>query len=223
MGTTRSGSVRSAEAASLKLVRECFREERKDMKQVYNTRELEIPADVECDVKSKVVSVKGPRGSLTRDLSHLQVDLYKIEVDGKPTIKVEVWHGTSKRLAGTRTVISHINNMFLGVTRGFRYSMRLVYAHFPINITIEDGGKVVEIRNFLGEKRVRSVKMLEGVTIAKDKAVKDQIILEGNDIETVSRSAAQIHQICLVRAKDIRKFLDGIYVNGKGHVYNPEE
>merc|ERR1712193_51826 len=159
--TTRSGSVRSAEAASLKLVRECFREERKDMRQVYNTRELEIPADV--------------------------------EGDGKSFVKVEVWHGTSKRLAGTRTVVSHINNMFLGVTRGFRYTMRLVYAHFPINVTIEDAGKVIGIRNFLGEKRVRIVKMLEGVTIAKDKAVKDQIILEGNDIENVSRSAAHIH------------------------------
>jgi len=269
------------------------------MKQIYNTRELAIPDDVTCDIKSKVVTVKGPRGessqrigalpqrererevgesggpgesrrpapaeessshvfprvlrittpkhsetvfvtpvraserltlslrpflgSLKRDLSHLQVDLYKIEVDGKPTIKVEVWHGTSKRLAGTRTVISHINNMFLGVTRGFRYSMRLVYAHFPINVTIEDAGKTIEIRNFLGEKRVRIVKMLEGVTVAKDKAVKDQLILEGNDIENVSRSAAQIHQSCLVRAKDIRKFLDGVYVNGKGHVFNPEE
>merc|ERR1712060_934062 len=195
------GTQRSATEVGLEL-------ERRRMKRIYNTRELTIPDDVTCDIKSKVVSVKGPRGSLTRDLSHLQVDLYKIEVDGKPTIKVEVWHGMSKRLAGTRTVISHINNMFLGVTRGFRYSMRLVYAHFPINVTIEDAGKTIEIRNFLGEKRVRIVKMLEGVTVAKDKAVKDQLILEGNDIENVSRSAAQIHQSCLVRAKDIRKFLD---------------
>merc|ERR1712060_657592 len=210
------GTQRSATEVGLEL-------ERRRMKRIYNTRELTIPDDVTCDIKSKVVSVKGPRGSLTRDLSHLQVDLYKVDVDGKPTVKVEVWHGTSKRLAGTRTVISHINNMFLGVTRGFRYSMRLVYAHFAINVTIEDAGKTIEIRNFLGEKRVRIVKMLEGVTVAKDKAVKDQLILEGNDIENVSRSAAQIHQSCLVRAKDIRKFLDGVYVNGKGHVFNPEE
>jgi len=138
-------------------------------------------------------------------------------------VKVEVWHGTSKRLAGTRTVVSHINNMFLGVTRGYRYTMRLVYAHFPINVTIEDAGKTIEIRNFLGEKRVRIVKMLDGVTVAKDKGTKDQLVLEGNDIENVSRSSAQIHACCLVRAKDIRKFLDGVYVNGKGHIYNPEE
>ncbi len=41
--------------------------------------------------------------------------------------------------------------------------MRLVYAHFPINVNIEEGGKLVEIRNFLGEKRVRAVHMLPGV------------------------------------------------------------
>lgn len=35
--------------------------------------------------------------------------------------------------------------------------MRLVYAHFPMNVNIESGNKLVEIRNFLGEKRVRRV------------------------------------------------------------------
>lgn len=36
--------------------------------------------------------------------------------------------------------------------------MRLVYAHFPVNVNIEKSGKSVEIRNFLGEKRVRRVR-----------------------------------------------------------------
>lgn len=30
--------------------------------------------------------------------------------------------------------------------------MRLVYSHFPINVSIEKDGKQLAIRNFLGEK-----------------------------------------------------------------------
>jgi hypothetical protein len=37
-----------------------------------------------------------------------------------------------------------------------------VYAHFPININIENNGGKIEIRNFLGEKRVRVVDMYPG-------------------------------------------------------------
>lgn len=54
--------------------------------------------------------------------------------------------------------------------------------------------------------------MLEGVTCERS-SVKDELILKGNDIENVSRSAALIHQSVLVKDKDIRKFLDGIYVS----------
>ena len=52
--------------------------------------------------------------------------------------------------------------MIKGVTKGFEYKMRLVYAHFPINANITEDGGIVEVRNFLGEKRVRIVKMLPG-------------------------------------------------------------
>lgn len=71
----------------------------------------------------------------------------------------------------------------------------------------------MEIRNFLGEKIVRQVDMLPGVTCERSAAVKDELILTGNDIELVSRSTALIHQKCLVKKKDIRKFLDGIYLS----------
>uniref|UniRef100_A0A7N0V8Y7 Large ribosomal subunit protein uL6 alpha-beta domain-containing protein n=1 Tax=Kalanchoe fedtschenkoi TaxID=63787 RepID=A0A7N0V8Y7_KALFE len=81
-----------------------------------------------------------------------------------------------------------------------------VYAHFPINASITNGSKGIEIRNFLGEK----------------KKVKDEIVLDGNDIELVSRSCALINQKCHVKNNDIRKFLDGIYVSEKGKIADEE-
>jgi large subunit ribosomal protein L9e len=66
--------------------------------------------------------------------------------------------------------------------------MRYVYAHFPINVHITDDNKEVEIRNFLGEKVIRRVKMLDGVDIEISKNQKDELILTGNDLENVSQS-----------------------------------
>ena len=92
--------------------------------------------------------------------------------------------------------------------------MRFVYSHFPINVTLN--GRTVEIRNFLGEKRVRKIDLLEGVEYVRTSDVKDQIELSGNDIASVSLTAAKIQQVTNIRHKDLRKFLDGIYVSEKG-------
>jgi large subunit ribosomal protein L9e len=73
-------------------------------------------------------------------------------------------------------------------------------------------------RNFLGEKIVRRVTLQKGVDVVATKGVKDQIELSGNSLEAVSQSAADIQQICRVRNKDIRKFLDGLYVSEKGNI-----
>jgi ribosomal protein L6P/L9E len=43
--------------------------------------------------------------------------------------------------------------------------------------------------------QVRKVDMLDGVTILRSEKVKDELILDGNDIELVSRSAALINQV----------------------------
>ena len=44
-------------------------------------------------------------------------------------------------------------------------------------------------------EQVRKVDMLDGVTIVRSEKVKDEITLEGNDIELVSRSCALINQV----------------------------
>lgn len=110
--------------------------------------------------------------------------------------------------------------MIVGVTKGFKYKMRFCYAHFPINVSsVKNNNRdVVEIRNFLGEKQVRRVQLLEGVSYLRTADVKDQIEISGIDIAKVSLSCAQIQQSTLVKNKDIRKFLDGIYVSETGNM-----
>ncbi|KAF8826844.1 hypothetical protein HHX47_DHR5000630 [Lentinula edodes] len=202
------------------------------MRDVLQTEELVIPEGVTVALKARIITVTGPRGTLTKNVQHVNMDIRLVKSkDSKVTLAV--WQGGRKHVACLRTIKSLISNMINGVTKGFRYKMRAVYAHFPINCIIQSDGHAVEIRNFLGEKvsserfklvgktdcpfqTVRHVNMLDGVVITESKAQKDELILEGNDIDMVSQSAASIHGVCRVRNKDIRKFLDGIYVSNKG-------
>lgn len=98
-----------------------------------------------------------------------------------------MWFTTRKQAAFMKTVIGHIKNMFKGVTYGYLYKMKAVYAHFPINIATSEENTLVEIRNFLGEKYTRSVNMRPGVKCCST-GVKDEIKVEGNDLELVSQS-----------------------------------
>jgi hypothetical protein len=74
--------------------------------------------------------------------------------------------------------------------------MRAVYAHFPINCVTTENNTVIEVRNFLGEKFIRRVKMAPGVTVTNSPKQKDELILEGNNIEDVSRSGKDCTRIC---------------------------
>jgi large subunit ribosomal protein L9e len=173
---------------------------------------------VTVESKCRDVTVTGPLGTLKRSFKHMQVDCTPVEVDGKRTLKVDIWFGTVASKATLRTLCSHIENMITGVTKGFKYKMRFCYAHFPINASSVKNGasETVEIRNFLGEKKVRRIELLEGVNYVKTADVKDQIEISGIDITKVSLSCARISQATNCRNKDIRKFLDGIYVSEKG-------
>lgn len=70
----------------------------------------------------------------------------------------------------------------------------------------------------MGEKIVRRVAMRAGVDVEVSKAQKDELLLLGNSLENVSQSAADLQQVCRVRNKDIRKFLDGLYVSERGNI-----
>ncbi|CCE62461.1 hypothetical protein TPHA_0C03080 [Tetrapisispora phaffii CBS 4417] len=187
------------------------------MKYIQTEQSINIPAGVNVSIKARVVKVTGPRGTLVKNLKHIDVTFKKID---NTLIKVTVHDGERKHVAALRTVKSLIDNLITGVTRGYKYKMRYVYAHFPINVNVieNEGKKFIEIRNFLGDKKVRQVPVREGVAVEFSANQKDEIVLSGNSVEDVSQNAADIQQICRVRNKDIRKFLDGIYVSQKGHI-----
>jgi len=189
------------------------------MRYIHSEEILEVPENVKVSIKSRLVTVEGPRGKLVKDLSHLAVNFSLLK---KGQIGIEIHHGNRKNVATLRTVRTLINNLIIGVTKGFKYKMRYVYAHFPINVNLNKNGETglweVEIRNFIGEKIVRNVVMQPGVEVEISKAQKDELVLFGNSLEGVSQSAADIQQICRVRNKDIRKFLDGLYVSEKGNI-----
>lgn len=86
-------------------------------------------------------------GTLSKDLSHLAVNFSHPQ---KNVIGIEIHHGSRKNVATLRTVRTLINNLIVGVTKGFKYKMRYVYAHFPINVNLEKNNETglweVEIR-----------------------------------------------------------------------------
>jgi large subunit ribosomal protein L9e len=145
----------------------------------------------------------------------MQIDLFKPDEN---TVQIEKWFALSKENAVLKTCCSHIQNMITGVTKGFQYRMKMVYAHFPTNAQIANDSKSVDMVNFIGQKVKFNIQALDGVKIERDPKVNTELLVSGNDIENVSGTCALINQSCQVKRKDIRKFLDGVYVAEKGTI-----
>lgn len=167
------------------------------------TKIVQVPDDVNVTVANKKVTVKGAKVSLTRDFSYVPI---AIESEGK-NVRISAKWPRKKEAALVGTIYSHINNMIVGVTKGYTYKLKIVFSHFPITVKIQ--GRNVLIENFTGERRPRLVKILGDVKV---KLEPDDIIISGNNLEEVSQTAANIEQSTKVRRKDPRVFLDGIYV-----------
>ena len=172
-------------------------------------RTLSIPDQVSVQVEGRTVKVKGPLGSLQEDLSHLPVS---INVNDNK-VRLETTWPRKREIGMLGTAAAHVRNMLKGVTQGYRYELRTVYAHFPVTVKVDEKAKVLKIENFTGEKTPRYAKIVEGVKVD----VKgEDISVEGIDLKSVSQTAANIQDSTKIKKKDLRVFLDGIYVSGKG-------
>jgi len=172
-------------------------------------RTVSIPDQVSVQVEGRTVKVKGPLGSLQENLSHLPVS---INVNDNK-VRLETTWPRKREIGMLGTAAAHVRNMLKGVTQGYRYELRTVYAHFPVTVKVDEKAKVLKIENFTGEKTPRYAKIVEGVKVD----VKgEDISVEGIDLKSVSQTAANIQDSTKIKKKDLRVFLDGIYVSGKG-------
>ena len=170
-----------------------------------------VPGNVEVKIDGMKVTVKGPKGELSRDFSHAKGIIIRLEEgeEGKEVV-VETYFANRRRKALVGTIAAHIENMITGVTKGYRYRLKIIYSHFPVTVKVE-GDKII-IENFLGEKAPRVAKIFG---VVKVKVQKDEVIVEGIDIEAVGQTAANIELATKVKGFDRRVFVDGIYIYKK--------
>ena len=171
-------------------------------------REVAAPDTVEISLTDKIIEVKGPLGTLSEDLSHLPIEIRKKDVK----IVLRAAWARKKEAALVGTAASLITNMIKGVTRGFTYKLKVVYAHFPITIKVDEKKKQMTIENFIGEKVPRKVKICGDTNIHVQG---DEVIVKGTRIQDVSQTAANIENATKIKDKDQRVFLDGIYIYEK--------
>ena len=174
---------------------------------------IPIPEGVNVAITGKTVKVEGPRGTIERELwypgLHLQTE--QKDAGNEVVIKSDSTRKKIRAIAGTYT--SHIKNMITGVTEGFFYKLAIVHAHFPMQVALTKEGDAVSISNFLGERKPRIAKIVEGVKVElKGK----EIVVSGINKEAVGQTAADIEQTTKIRGYDPRVFQDGIYLVDKG-------
>lgn len=167
---------------------------------------MKIPSDVEITIEDSNVIVRGPLGTVQKNISHMPIEL-KLQ-QGE---LVALTRGKGRRaramIGTTRSIIAAMIN---GVTRGYTYKMKIVSSHFPV--TAKVSGSEVLVENFIGERFRRRAKILGDTKVqVKD----DEITITGIDKYSVGQTAANIEQIVKIPRKDPRKFLDGIYVYEK--------
>lgn len=167
---------------------------------------IDIPAGIELKQEDGTFIVKGPKGELRRRMIaegvSVAIETQKVSLASTTTSKLQ------KKMIYTMN--AHLKNMIHGVQEPFVYLLKICPGHFPMNVSVDKG--VFTIKNFLGEKVPRTLKLKQGVSVKVDG--KD-VTVEGIDKELVSQTAASIEKLTTITGRDKRIFQDGIYIVSK--------
>ena len=143
---------------------------------------IEVPSGVTVSLDNTAITVKGPKGSLSREL-HKDM---KVTVDGN-VITVERPSDNKLHRSLHGTTRSVIQNMVSGVSDGFTKSLELVGVGYRANKT---GDKVV-----LNVGYSHPVEIVPESGIEFDVPSNTKIIVKGIDKELVGATAAKIRSV----------------------------
>jgi large subunit ribosomal protein L6 len=165
---------------------------------------ISIPPGLKAAWEKDVLTVTGPKGIVKRafNIPGISIALKSNELN------LSAQGDRMKTMLNTS--VAHIENMMTGAQNGFNYRLAIVFSHFPINAAVKKD--VVEINNFIGEKRAR-IAAIVGATKVEIKG--RDIFVSGADKEAVGQTAANLENACRIRGKDRRVFQDGIYIQEK--------
>ena len=174
-------------------------------------REIPIPNGVTASFSNDILEITGPLGTTSKNFRLIRA---KLDCSSEK-ITITSLANRKKSLAVVGTVYSIINNMLSGVQQGFTYKLQTAFAHFPMSVKVENNKILIE--NFYGERSTRSADIVGNVNI---KINKDIVVITGINLEEVSQTAANIEQSTKIKNKDLRVFLDGVYLYEKGSGIN---
>lgn len=140
---------------------------------------VEIPNGLEVKLDEQVITVKGKNGSLEQKLPK-EVEIK--QVDNVLTFAARSNLKTAKALAGTMRAL--VNNMVLGVSKGFEKKLNLVGVGYRAQVQ----GKVLNLN--LGFSHPINFEIPEGITI--EAPSQTEIVVKGINKQQVGQIAANI-------------------------------
>lgn len=143
---------------------------------------ITLPAGVEINNKDNVVTVKGPKGELTREFnSNIEIKVEGTEVSlhrPNDSKEMKTIHGTSR---------ANLNNMVVGVSEGFKKELEMRGVGYRAQL---QGTKLVLS---VGKSHQDEVEAPEGVSFSVPNPT--SIVVEGINKEVVGQTAAYIRSL----------------------------